>query len=47
MLVHTIQTNAGYYGDLGSIGHLDVCVNNGNIQPFCTDSQSMSGENAN
>lgn len=33
--VHTIQTNAGFYGDLGSIGHVDVCANNGNIQPFC------------
>lgn len=39
-MVHTIQTNAGYYGDLGSIGHVDICVNNGNIQPFCADSQS-------
>lgn len=39
--VQTIQTNAGYYGDLGSIGHSDVCVNNGNIQPFCKHSQSM------
>lgn len=41
-LVQTIQTNAGFYGDLGSIGHLDVCVNNGNIQPFCIKSASMS-----
>lgn len=39
-MVHTIQTNAGYYGDLSSIGHVDICINNGNIQPFCTDSQS-------
>lgn len=38
--VQTIQTNAAYYGDLGSIGHADVCINNGNIQPFCEDSES-------
>lgn len=45
-LVQTIQTNAGYYGDIsgvsGTIGHLDVCVNNGNIQPFCEKSQSTA-----
>lgn len=35
--VHTISTNAGFYGDVGSIGHVDVCVNNGNVQPFCAD----------
>lgn len=38
--VHTIQTNAGFYGDIGSIGHVDVCVNNGNTQPFCTREKS-------
>ncbi|XP_055308493.1 phospholipase A1 member A-like isoform X2 [Sitodiplosis mosellana] len=38
--VQTIQTNAGYYGDIGSIGHLDVCINNGNMQPFCQNSQN-------
>lgn len=39
--VHVIQTNAGFYGDIGSIGDVNVCVNNGNVQPFCYDS---SGE---
>lgn len=34
-LVHTFQTNAGYYGDIGAIGHVDICVNNGLTQPFC------------
>lgn len=38
--VHTISTNAGVYGDIGSIGHVDVCVNNGNVQPFCVDERS-------
>lgn len=38
-LVHTIQTNAGHYGDFGAIGHLDVCANNGIMQPFCADSE--------
>lgn len=36
-LVHTFQTNAGYYGDIGAIGHVDICVNNGLTQPFCID----------
>lgn len=36
--VHVIQTNAGYYGDIGSIGDVNICVNNGNIQPFCKES---------
>lgn len=40
--VQTIQTNSGYYGDVGSIGHMDVCVNDGNIQPFCADSRSKT-----
>lgn len=38
--VHTISTNAGFYGDIGSIGHVDVCANNGNMQPFCVDELS-------
>lgn len=38
-MVHTIQTNAGYYGDMGAIGHLDVCVNNGLTQPFCANTE--------
>lgn len=41
-LVHTIQTNAGYYGDLGAIGHLSICVNNGLTQPFCVNAESMN-----
>lgn len=36
-LVHTFQTNAGYYGEIGAIGHLDICVNNGLTQPFCAN----------
>lgn len=38
--VHTLQTNAGVLGDLGSIGHVDVCVNKGITQPFCADATS-------
>lgn len=38
-LVHTFQTNAGYYGDMGAIGHLDICVNNGLTQPFCPNNK--------
>lgn len=38
--VHTLQTNAGVLGDLGSIGHVDVCVNNGISQPFCAGATS-------
>lgn len=40
--VHVIQTNAGYYGDIGAVGDLNICVNNGNMQPFCRDSLSDS-----
>lgn len=28
--VQTIQTNAGYYGDIGSVGHMDVSINKQN-----------------
>lgn len=38
-IVHTIQTNAGYYGDMGAIGHLDICVNSGLTQPFCANTE--------
>lgn len=38
--VHVLQTNAGYYGDFGAIGHINICVNDGNIQPFCVNSES-------
>lgn len=38
--VHVIQTNAGYYGDIGIIGHVNICVNDGNMQPFCVDAES-------
>lgn len=38
--VHTLQTNAGVLGDLGSIGHVDVCANAGITQPFCADATS-------
>lgn len=37
-MVHVIQTNAGHYGDIGSIGDVNICANNGNTQPFCQDS---------
>lgn len=46
-MVHTISTNAGFYGDIGSIGHVDVCANNGNTQPFCTSELSMASVVAN
>lgn len=28
-----------YLGDIGAIGHLDVCVNGGLTQPFCANSE--------
>lgn len=39
--VHTLQTNAGFFGELGAIGHVDICVNSGIKQPFCEDANSM------
>lgn len=33
--VQVIHTNAGYYGEIGRLGHVDVCINGGKIQPFC------------
>ncbi|XP_001607221.2 phospholipase A1 [Nasonia vitripennis] len=33
--VEVIHTNAGYYGELGKVGHVDFCVNGGKSQPFC------------
>lgn len=33
--VQVIHTNAGYYGEMGRVGHVDVCVNGGKVQPFC------------
>ncbi|XP_018372508.1 PREDICTED: phospholipase A1-like [Trachymyrmex cornetzi] len=35
--VEVIHTNAGYYGEIGRIGHVDFCVNGGKVQPFCED----------
>ncbi|EZA56883.1 Phospholipase A1 member A [Ooceraea biroi] len=35
--VQVIHTNAGYYGEVGRIGHVDFCVNGGKVQPFCQD----------
>jgi hypothetical protein len=46
-IVHVIQTNAGYYGDIGSIGDVNICVNNGNVQPFCQDSSGIFNINYN
>lgn len=40
-IVQVIQTNAGYYGDIGSIGDVNICVNNGNVQPFCQHSSGI------
>ncbi|XP_037036071.1 endothelial lipase-like [Bradysia coprophila] len=34
-VVHVLQTNAGHYGQLGPVGHVNVCVNSGYIQPYC------------
>lgn len=39
--VHVLQTNAGYYGGVGSMGHVNVCVNGGLIQPYCSRTSSM------
>ncbi|XP_046737590.1 phospholipase A1 member A-like [Diprion similis] len=33
--VEVIHTNAGYYGEMGRVGHVDFCVNGGKLQPFC------------
>lgn len=41
-VVQTLQTNAAFYGEAGSIGHVDICVNDGNMQPFCLDSDRNS-----
>lgn len=38
--VHVLQTNAGYFGDVGNIGHVNVCVNDGFIQPYCSKTSS-------
>lgn len=38
--VEVMHTNAGYYGDIGSIGHTDICFNDGNIQPYCRETES-------
>lgn len=38
--VQIFHTNAGYYGDIGPIGHSDICFNGGNIQPYCSESMS-------
>ncbi|KAH0561714.1 phospholipase A1 member A [Cotesia glomerata] len=38
--VEVIHTNAGYYGEIGRVGHVDVCVNGGKVQPFCEDKQN-------
>lgn len=35
--VEVIHTNAGYYGEVGRVGHVDFCVNGGKVQPFCQD----------
>lgn len=35
--VEVIHTNAGYYGEIDRIGHVDFCVNGGKVQPFCRD----------
>ncbi|KAJ6646182.1 Phospholipase A1 member A, partial [Pseudolycoriella hygida] len=37
--VHVLQTNAGYFGDVGSVGHVNICVNGGLIQPYCAKSR--------
>lgn len=37
--VQVIHTNAGYYGEVGRVGHVDFCVNGGKVQPFCKNTQ--------
>jgi phosphatidylserine sn-1 acylhydrolase len=38
--VQVIHTNAGYYGEVGRVGHVDFCVNGGRHQPYCGNSTS-------
>lgn len=38
--VHVLQTNAGSFGDVGSVGHVNVCVNGGLMQPYCIRTRS-------
>lgn len=38
--VEVIHTNAGYYGEIDRVGHVDFCVNGGKVQPFCKDKKT-------
>lgn len=38
--VQVIHTNAGFYGEAGRVGHVDVCINGGRKQPYCGETSS-------
>lgn len=38
--VQVIHTNAGFYGEGGRVGHVDICVNGGRKQPYCGETSS-------
>lgn len=33
--VQVVHTNAGHYGEMGRVGHVDFCINGGKMQPYC------------
>lgn len=38
--VQVFHTNAGHYGEMGRVGHVDFCINGGKSQPYCANTNS-------